>query len=298
MKKVILYYKFVDVSDPQQEVQSQKDFCLENGLLGRVLIGHEGINGTLEGNVSQIRKYKNYLKNHPLFNNIVIKETPTKIPAFNKLIIKVRDEIVTLGKKVDLNKTGKRISPEELHQRLEDQEELILIDMRNDYESEIGRFENALSIGTKNFKDLPKSISKIKKLKDKKIVTYCTGGIRCEKASALLIQEGFSDVSQLDGGILKYAEKYPDGFFVGKCFVFDNRMSVNFEKTRQTVLTSCEHCKAKSDRYLDCQDDICHRLFICCISCEKNKNGLCSKAHRMQLGEVITSSQAPNYSVK
>lgn len=298
MNKVILYYKFVEVLEPEKEVNAHREVCQRIGLLGRVLIASEGINGTLEGNSSQIKRYKNYLKTHPLFNSITIKETEAEIPAFNKLIVKTRNEIVTLGQNVNLNKTGKRISPEELHKSLESQEDIILIDMRNDYESKIGRFKNAVPIGTENFKDLPKSISKIKNLKDKRIITYCTGGIRCEKASALLIQEGFSDVSQLEGGIFKYAQRYPDGFFVGKCFVFDNRLSVSFEKERQTILTSCEHCDQKNDRYIDCQDNACHRLFICCRSCEIDKNGFCSKEHQIQLKKPITSSQEINYSLK
>ncbi len=288
--QVILYYKFIKVENPEKEVKVQKAVCQKIGLTGRVLIGEEGINGTLEGNKEQIEKYRDYISKHPLFSDIVFKTTESEIKAFDKLKIKFRPEIVALNSQVDLTKTGKRISSQELHEILENKEEVVLVDMRNDYESNIGKFKNAIAVDTENFRDLPSKIDKLKNLKDKKVITYCTGGIRCEKASALLVENGFKNVYQLDGGIFTYAEKYPDGFFEGKCFVFDKRMSVSFETKRQTVLTNCEHCDVKSDRYLDCVDDICHRLFICCQECQSEKNGFCTRSHNISVEPTTVAS--------
>lgn len=277
--QVILFYKYVNLPEPTAEVAAQKKLCQELSLVGRVLIGEEGINGTLDGSPENIQKYQDYISNHKYLSGIVFKSSPTTTSAFSKLKVKYRPEIVTLNHKVDLKNTGKRISPEELHSELEKKSDLVLIDMRNDYESAIGRFQNAVLAETENFRDLPEKIASLGQYKNKKVVTYCTGGIRCEKASALLVESGFKDVSQLDGGIFKYAEKYPDGFFEGKCFVFDQRMSVNFEKNRETILTFCEHCQEKSDTYTDCADNSCHRLFICCQNCQKKFKNFCTFNH-------------------
>lgn len=273
-KQVLLYYKFIPIPQPNKEVSSHKEIAAKIGLTGRVLIGPEGINGTIEGTRSQLQQYTAYLDSHPLFSGMVFKSSLSDGHAFKKLKVKSRDEIVTLGKQVDLRKTGKRISPEELHRVLENQEDVVLVDMRNEYESRIGKFRDSVVVKTENFRDLPGEIKSLENLKNKKVITYCTGGIRCEKASALLVEQGFKDVSQLEGGIFKYGEKYPDGFFEGKCFVFDQRMSVSFSEKAKTI-AKCEHCNSPEDRYLDCANLSCHRLTICCQSCEQKFGGLC-----------------------
>lgn len=296
--EVILYYKYINIPNPQEEVEKQKQFCQQVGLLGRILIGEEGINGTLEGTRQQIQKYKDYILGHEILSDIIFKTSKSETAAFNKLKVKYREEIVALNKQVDLKKAGRRITPEELHQTLENNEGVVLVDMRNSYESNIGRFKNAVLSNTENFRDLPEKLVELEKFKDKKVITYCTGGIRCEKASALLVENGFKEVYQLDGGIFKYAEKYPDGYFEGKCFVFDQRMSVSFEKERNTVLTNCEHCNEKSDRYLDCADDNCHRLFLCCQNCQSLKLGLCSETHKLVPVVGKQTSVNTNFSLK
>jgi UPF0176 protein len=150
--------------------------------------------------------------------------------------------------------------------------------MRNEYEAKIGHFRNAHIVPMDNFRELPGLLPSMEHLKHKQVITYCTGGIRCEKASALLREHGFDNVRQLEGGIVKYCEQFPDGHFLGSCFVFDDRMSVRYYGKKQpTYLTACEYCGTACDRYLDCCEIPCHALFICCETCERKHAGFCTK---------------------
>ncbi len=276
---VLLYYKFVDIADPAFEAMQHKLVCAGIGLKGRILIAEEGINGTVAGTRAQLKQYTDYMDAHPLFGDIVFKRSAAGKMPFPKLIVKRRPEIVTLGKKVDLKKTGKYLTPEQFHTILETEKDIAIVDMRNNYEYEVGRFEGAVQPDTTKFYELPKKVKNLKLDPKKKVLTYCTGGIRCEKATALLTEEGYEDVYQLEGGIVKYLEKYPDGHFVGKNFVFDERMVTNTDtKSGAKVLGKCAHCKNPSDRYIDCAKPDCHQLFICCQDCEKQHNGLCPVA--------------------
>lgn len=276
---VLLYYKFVDVADAHFETLQHKLVCDGIGLHGRILIGEEGINGTVAGTRAQLKQYTNYMDAHPLFSDIVFKRSPAGKMPFPKMIVKYRSEIVTLGKKVDLGKTGKYLSPEQFHAMLENEKDITVVDMRNNYEYEVGRFEGAIQPNTAKFYELPKKVKNLKIDPQKKVLTYCTGGIRCEKATALLAEEGYKDVYQLEGGIVKYLEKYPDGHFKGKNFVFDDRMVTNTDtKSGAVILSKCAHCKIPSDRYIDCTKPDCHQLFICCKDCEKQHAGLCPVA--------------------
>ena len=273
---VLLYYKFVDIDDPKFETVQHKLVCAGIGLKGRIIIAGEGINGTVAGTSAQLRQYTEYMDAHPLFKGIVFKRTSAGKVPFGKLIVKCRNEIVTLGKKVDVNKNGKYLKPEEFHELFESDTDMTVIDMRNNYEYEVGRFERAIQPDTTKFYELPKKIKNLKVDKTKKALIYCTGGIRCEKAGALLVEEGFEDVCQLEGGIAKYLEKYPNGHFKGKNFVFDERMVTNTETpSGKTVLSKCSYCGEPSDRYLDCTEPKCHSLFICCKACEKQHSGVC-----------------------
>lgn len=276
---VLLYYKFVEVKDPVFETIQHKYVCDGIGLKGRIIIASEGINGTVAGSSAQLKKYVDYMDTHPYFSEIVFKRSYANKMPFGKMIVKCRDEIVTLGKKVNIKNTGKYLKPSELHKLFENNEEMVLVDMRNNYEFEVGRFDNAIQPNTTKFYELPKKIKNLKINKNKKVVTYCTGGIRCEKATALLKEVGFEDVYQLEGGIVKYLEKYPDGHFKGKNFVFDKRMVTNADTpSGKAVLSKCSICNEPSDRYIDCTEPKCHALFLCCKNCEKEYSGLCKRS--------------------
>lgn len=278
---VLLYYKFVEVEDPDFEALQHKLVCAGIGLMGRIIIASEGINGTVAGTSAQLKKYVEYMNSHPTFYGIDFKRSYAGKMPFGKLIVKLRAEIVTIGRDIDTSKTGKYIKPEEFHKLLENGADVAVVDMRNNYEYEVGRFEGAVQPNTTKFYELPKKIKNLKIDKDKKVVSYCTGGIRCEKATVLLKEAGYQDVYQLEGGIVKYLEAYPNGHFMGKNFVFDERMVTNVNTpSGKTILSKCEHCESPSDRYIDCTEPKCHALFLCCKDCEKQYDGLCKKSNK------------------
>lgn len=282
--RVLLYYKYIAVPDPAAETEAHRALCQELGLKGRILISAEGLNGTCSGTVEACEAYKEALNKHPLFSGISFKESDHETHAFKKLFVRLRPEVVTLRDDVSATAAAPYITPEELHTELERGDDLVLIDMRNDYEAVIGKFRNAVVLPMKAFWELPEKVQYLQQYKDRRVVTYCTGGIRCERASALLKKHGFNDVRQLEGGIVRYCEAYPDGFFDGSLFVFDERRSMRFPGKRKPVyISNCAFCNAESDRYINCTDDSCHDLFICCEACDKKRNGYCANAKHAEL---------------
>lgn len=277
--QILLYYKYVDISNPDEIAVQQRNFCNKHGLKGRIIIAKEGINGTIEGNTKETAHYIDFMNQHSEFSNIHYKKSAGTGNAFPKLKVKVRPEIVSmnLGSE-DINPqflTGKYLVPEELHDWFENKKEFYIIDMRNDYEHEVGQFEGSFLPSLKNFRDLPYAIDELVHLKDKTILTVCTGGVRCEKASGFLLNKGFKDVYQLNGGIVSYMEKYPNQNFLGKLYVFDGRvvMGFNTDSPEHKVISFCTKCKSKSDNYIDCKYIHCkgHRHFICCENCLKDE---------------------------
>tara|TARA_R110002096_G_scaffold54517_20_gene140676 strand:- start:8890 stop:9777 length:888 start_codon:yes stop_codon:yes gene_type:complete len=282
--QILLYYRYQPISDPESFVEEHRAFCEELELRGRILIGHEGINGTVSGKTATTERYMEALIADERTKGIEFKVDPAPDHAFKKLSVKFRSEIVTLGldeEDVDPNEvTGKRLSPKEWLETMET-EDPIIIDGRNDYESALGHFKGAICPDVGNFRDFPKWIQEnLADAKDRKVLTYCTGGIRCEKLSGYLVKEGFQDVSQLDGGIVKYG-KDPETQgknFDGLCYVFDERIAVesNFTETRK-VISRCEKCGEECARYRNCAWPDCNRQHFLCESCEETKGRYCSE---------------------
>lgn len=283
--EVILYYKYVHVADPLALVIWHKDVCVRLGLKGRVLVANEGINGTLEGEKLQIDEYCKMFTSQTVkeqfadFSDVVFKRSTGNGKSFKKLVIKEREEIVSahLGDDdVDPNKlTGKHLPAEDLKEWYENGkagEDFHIIDMRNTYEYKVGHFDGSVDAGMRNFRDLSKVVPNLEHLKDKKVLTVCTGGVRCEKASGFLMKKGFKDVYQLDGGMATYMEKFPGKDFLGALYVFDNRITTETTKER-AVIGTCAFCNATSERYVNCLNDECHLHYICCEGCEKERSG-------------------------
>lgn len=278
MYTVLLFYKYVDINDTHALCDAQKTLCKELGLKGRTIIAHEGINATLEGADEAIEQYCNVLVQDKRFADVQFKKSKGTGNAFPKLSVKVRDEIVSghLGE-IDVNPqkvTGKYLSAEELHAWIKKKRELYIVDMRNDYEQKSGYFTGSILPEMGNFRDLPKVLPKLQHLKNKTIVTVCTGGVRCEKASGFLVKNGFTDVYQLYGGIVTYMEKYPNEDFKGKLYVFDNRlvMGFNTDDPKHETVGKCENCGKPSENYINCLDNSCHRHFIACSLCVNENN--------------------------
>ncbi|OGZ18005.1 MAG: hypothetical protein A2494_01895 [Candidatus Lloydbacteria bacterium RIFOXYC12_FULL_46_25] len=275
--EIIIFYRYTKITDPALFVAWQKLTGAELGLTGRILIAHEGINGTLEGTKDHILEYERRMHlqdggegTFGDFADLWFKHSPGTGSAFPKLKVKVRDEIVTLGlgeEDLDPNEvTGTHLTPEELKQWIESGEEFEIIDMRNDYEYKVGHFRGSINPMLENFRDLSKVTPALEALKEKKVLTVCTYGVRCEKASGYLKNKGFKDVYQLDGGIGTYMKAFPGEDFLGSLYVFDNRITERFTDDYE-VVGVCENCKEKSEHYSNCAFDDCHKKMIVCESC-------------------------------
>ena len=280
MFQVLLYYKYVAMSEAEaQELrESQSALCERLGLKGRILIAQEGLNGTVCGTPEATEEYMVATSSNPKFADMVFKVSQASEQVFPRLRVVIRPEIVTLGAEgVTFAEAAPYLEPEEFQQLLESGEEVYLVDARNNYEWEVGKFDGAITPDINHFRDFPAAIKELSHLKHKKIVTYCTGGVRCEKASALMKKEGFEQVYQLHGGIVTYGNKYPDGKWLGKCYVFDKRMMVDVNSPEKEVIVSaCRYCQAQTARIINCSNASCDTQFVCCTSCEAEYSGFCS----------------------
>lgn len=280
MKKyrVLLYYKYVDIADPEKFMKDHLDFCNTNEILGRVFIGKEGINGTVSGTVKNIEKYKSHLRSYPEFSDIIFKEDEEDQHAFRKMHVRVKNEIVHSDLEgVSLSNGGKRLKPEELLEFYEQGKDFIIVDARNWYESRIGKFKGAITPPIKNFREWINAAEDLKEYKDKTVVTYCTGGIRCEKASAYLVEKGFKDVYQLDGGIVSYTKKFPDTYWEGGVFVFDERRVVEpNSKEELKYAARCYFCNEPTNYYINCHNLDCDKILVSCHKCKVENDYCCS----------------------
>lgn len=278
MNKVILYYKFVPVPDPEMTMRWQKELCDRLGLKGRIIISPHGINGTLGGDLKSLRQYKSQMNKSVIFKGIMYKWSDSGIDAFPRLSVKVKPELVAFGApdeiKVDEKGVvggGKHLKPEQVHRLVEERgDDVIFFDGRNAYEAEVGKFKDAIIPDTKTSRDFLNDLEgdKYNDIKDKPVVTYCTGGIRCEALSALMKNRGFKEVYQIDGGIVKYGEKYgDDGLWEGSLHIFDDRMSHRFSDKSKDI-GACVHCEGKTSRYINCSNVSCNRLVLVCENCD------------------------------
>jgi len=286
--QVLLYYRYVPIPDPSGYLDSHRRLCEELELRGRIIIGAEGINGTVSGTVASTERYMEVMGADPLTAGMEFKIDPSEGHVFPKLSVKVRREIVTLGlpEEGDINPnqlTGDRLSPREFYEAMQEKD-VVVIDGRNDYEADLGRFKNALCPPIRNFRDFPAWLEENRpNLRGRKILTYCTGGIRCEKLSGYIRKEGFDQVYQLDGGIVKYG-KDPEvrgRDFEGLCYVFDERVGVevNHTETRK-IITHCRYCGIEESRYGNCRWPDCNEQIFVCPACRENEGLFCGDACR------------------
>lgn len=279
---ILLFYKYVTIDDPKALTEEQRLLCTKLDLKGRAIIASEGINATFEGKTEDIEEYCKQLISDSRFSDVHLKKSSGNGNAFPKLSIKVRKEIVTLGlpteKDINPNKiTGKYLSPEDLDKWFSSGKKFKIVDMRNDYEHKVGHFKDSILPPLTNFRDLPKVLPSLEPIKDETILTVCTGGVRCEKASGYLVENGFSDVYQLQGGIVSYMEKFeheklsekgPANNFLGSLYVFDKRVTMSYASAdKRVVISNCAICDTPSENYINCADNFCHIHFIACKNC-------------------------------
>ncbi|SFB04859.1 UPF0176 protein [Lentibacillus halodurans] len=266
--QVLLYYKFVPVEDPETFADEHLAFCQDLGLKGRILVAYEGINGTVSGPKEQTEKYMEEMHRDPRFADMMFKIDKHDGHAFKKMHVRPRPEIVSL--KLDdavspLEKTANFLSPKEFNEAMKN-ENTVILDARNDYEYDLGHFRGAIRPDIETFRELPEWVRENKdKLKDKKVLTYCTGGIRCEKFSGWLMDEGIEDVNQLDGGIVTYGKdpEVQGELWDGKCYVFDERISVPINQNEHVVVGKDYFDGMPCERYVNCANPDCNKQIIC-----------------------------------
>ncbi|MEP7104049.1 MAG: rhodanese-related sulfurtransferase [Candidatus Dojkabacteria bacterium] len=277
METVLLYYKYVEIENPESLREAQFELCSRLSLKGRILIAKEGINGTIGGTEESCQEYIRVTSEYPGLDGMDWKISRNTEDSFPKLRVVVREEVVSFKAPVNLKNRAPYIKPLELKELLDKDEEVVILDARNDYESKIGKFKNAIAPDIKNFREFPEFVKTIEHLKDKPIVTYCTGGIRCEKASAYLIEQGFKNVKQLHGGIAKYGEEAGGKDFQGTMYVFDKRIHIPVNSENPEIISECYHCGVKVARYINCCNAECNKQIIVCEECDLKFEGGCSE---------------------
>ena len=280
-RKTISFYRYVKTENPK-ELRNQLYIIWDKlQAFGRIYLSAEGINAQMSVPQQNWDEFVKQLYAIPYFTDVPFKvAVEDNGKSFYKLIIKVRNKIVADGiddPTFDPSNTGKYLNAQEFNAVM-DKPGTIVVDMRNHYESEVGRFEGAFCPDSDTFKEeLPEVIEHLKGQEDKNVLMYCTGGIRCEKASAYFKHKGFKNVYHLRGGIIQYAHEVKEqglkSKFIGKNFVFDERVG---ERITDDVIAQCHQCDDKCDRHVNCKNDDCHLLFIQCEACEQKMNGCCT----------------------
>ncbi|MEA9999769.1 rhodanese-related sulfurtransferase [Cryobacterium sp. RTS3] len=282
--KILLYYVFTPLADPEAVRLWQRGLCEALGLRGRILISKDGINGTVGGDLPAVKRYVRTTREYPAFRDIDFKwsegtgldEAGLSLD-FPRLVVKVREEIVSFGAPGELTVTGAgvqgggtRLDPAALHELVAERgDDLVFFDGRNSFEAEIGRFRGAVVPDVATTRDFAAELDsgRYDHLKDRPVVTYCTGGIRCEVLSSLMKDRGFGEVYQLDGGIVRYGEAYGNsGLWDGSLYVFDQRMSVDFAGDT-AVLGRCACCAAATNQMMNCREPSCREQLVVCRDC-------------------------------
>ncbi|WP_420098387.1 rhodanese-related sulfurtransferase [Corynebacterium sp.] len=278
--RILLYYRFTPVADPTAVMLWQRTLCESLGLRGRIIISRHGINGTVGGSLTGVKQYIRRTREYPGFHDMEFKWSAGSSEDFPKLSVKVRDEIVSFGAagelQVDENGVvggGTHLSPAEVNDLVERKrgtgDDVVFFDGRNAMEAQIGRFRDAVVPDVDTTHDFIRELDsgKYDDLKDRPVVTYCTGGIRCEVLSSLMRNRGFTDVYQIDGGIVRYGEQFGDtGLWEGSLYVFDKRMHMEFSEDAVS-LGACVHCGTATNTFHNCANGDCREMVLLCGTC-------------------------------
>ncbi|WP_129718159.1 rhodanese-related sulfurtransferase [Pedobacter sp. SYP-B3415] len=278
--QTLLYYCYSRIENAEQFAAAHLTFCKSLGLTGRIIVADEGLNGTVSGTPEACSKYMEAIHADSRFAHTEFKIDDVETPSFVKMHCRYKAEIVHSGLRdtsiIDPTlRTGKHLEPADF-MKMKDSDDVVILDVRSNYEHNLGKFKNAVTLDIENFRDFPEKINELAQYKDKKILTYCTGGIKCEKASALLLHHGFNDVYQLHGGIIKYGKEAGGKDFEGKCYVFDNRIAVDVNSVNPTVVSTCYNCGTISAKMINCANPECNEHITQCDACGEQLQGACS----------------------
>lgn len=282
--RVLLYYIYVRIEDHEAVAERHLAFCKKLGVKGRILIAKEGINGTLSGTPEQTDRYIEHMRQDSRFADIVYKVDESHEHVFKKLFVRAKNELVTFRLPYDLDPneiTGKYLKPAEWKEMMQ-RDDVIIVDARTDYEYDIGHFKNAIRPdGVTSFREFPEWVREnLAQHKDKPVLAYCTGGIRCEKFTGFLLKEGFTDVYHLEGGIVTYG-KDPETqgeLWDGKCYVFDERIAIPVGEKSRGSAGKCRSCSTPWDEIQNCANLSCRSQIVVCPECEAKTKRSCSEA--------------------
>lgn len=279
--RILLYYFYTDISDPEGLSREHLRICKDMDLKGRILIANEGINGTVSGTIENTEKYRQYMENHPLFKGIVFKTDEADQHAFKKMHVRSRPELVNLSLEDDVNPheiTGEYLEPADFFEQMQ-REDTVVLDVRNTYEYDVGHFRGAIRPEVETFRDTPDWVRENRELfEGKKILTYCTGGIRCEKFSGWLKREGFDDVGQLHGGIATYGKDpvAKGQLWDGQMYVFDERLTVPVNQVEHVIVGKDHFDNEPCERYINCANPECNAQILASEENEAYHLGGCS----------------------
>lgn len=280
---ILAYYQFVPLADPQSEVLQHKQFFEGRDVACRIYLSEQGINGQMSASRNDAVDYMQWMHGRPEFAKIHFKLHEHNEHAFPRITVKYRKQLVALDRDVDLSKQGLHVSPEKWEDMLTSSDPKVVLDVRNGYEWQIGHFEGAELPRCDTFREFTDYADKLKGTVDAKntpVMMYCTGGIRCELFSSVLKEKGFEKVYQLEGGIINYGLKRGNAHWLGKLFVFDDRLAVPLSDEGHEVIGKCRHCNDSNDTYYNCANMDCNELFLCCPSCLPNFQGCCQESCR------------------
>jgi UPF0176 protein len=277
---ILAFYHFTLIEDPHQEVAAHKEFFKNKSLTSRIYISEEGINGQMSGLKADAEEYMRWMHSRTIFETIYFKIHAHHENVFPRQTIKFRKQLVALDEEVDMSTTGEHLPPEKWKEMLSRKEDVVLLDVRNEYEWEVGRFDGATCPPCETFREFKEYGKELKKQVDPEktpVMMYCTGGIRCELYSSLLMKEGFKKVYQLHGGIIGYGLQQGNQHWLGKLFVFDDRLTIPISDEESPVIGKCHHCKEPIESYYNCANMDCNHLFLCCMDCLPEYKGCCSE---------------------
>ena len=280
--KVLLFYYYKEIDNIECVYEEHISFFKNRDVKGRIIIANEGINGTISGNFQNCEEYKTFIEELLCISKLDYKDDICDKHLFQKLTIKIKNEIIRMGVECDTSvKTGLHLTPSEWLKYMKD-DDTIVLDMRSNYEHRLGKFKRAITFDINNMYEFPSVFKKHPlftvddDIKNKKILTYCTGGIKCEKASNFFINQGFKNVYQLEGGIIRYSKEVGGTDFDGKCYVFDERIGIDVNTVNPKIISKCYTCGIQSDTMINCINNLCNRHTTMCKECYSKFESCCS----------------------
>lgn len=277
----LLYYHYTPLEDAEVFAIRHLKFCKRLDLKGRIIVADEGLNGTVSGTREACEAYMIHLREDPRFADMPFKVDEVDKPSFTKIFCRYKAEIVHSGLRGERQinpwqKSGIHLEPEDFL-KMKNEKDVLVLDVRSNYEHNLGKFTGALTLDLNHFRDFPEKINELSGYKNKKIITYCTGGVKCEKATAFLLDNGFNEVYQLKGGIIHYSKITGGKDFEGRCYVFDDRVSVPVNHINPVIIGRCRDCGSPTEKMINCANPFCNDHFLQCDDCGIKMAGCCSQ---------------------